>query len=63
MLACDVPDLMKRCPELMNTALLMHNAAMRKCKWANYGFTVEQEGDSYTIVFHVRWVWGAPSLF
>ncbi len=37
----------------MNSALLMHNAALRKCKWANYGFTVEQEGDSYSLVFYV----------
>ena len=44
---------MHRCPELMNTALLLHNAVLRKCKWANYGFTVEQEGDSYSLVFYV----------
>ena len=44
---------MHRCPELMNSALLMHNAAVRKCKWVNYGFTVEQEGDSYSLVFYV----------
>eukprot|EP00798_Chlamydomonas_sp_ICE-L_P010498 gene10498-8465_t len=31
-------------------ALLIHNAAMRKCKWSNYGFTVEQEGDSYSFL-------------
>ena len=50
-------DLMHRCPELMNSALMLHNAAVRKCKGANYGFTVEQEGDSYSLVFYVSSRW------
>eukprot|EP00798_Chlamydomonas_sp_ICE-L_P018077 gene18077-24500_t len=45
-------DLMQRCPELMTPALLQHNQAVRVCKWDNFGFTVEQEGDSYTLVFY-----------
>ena len=32
---------------------MLHNAVLRKCKWFNYGFTVEQEGDSYSFVFYV----------
>ena len=33
-------------------ALLIHNNLIRKAKWANFGYTAEQEGDSYTISFH-----------
>lgn len=45
-------DLMKSAPDLMTKALNLHNAAIRKARWQNYGHTIEQEGDSYTIVFH-----------
>lgn len=43
---------MSRAPEAMFRALTLHNAAIRKAKWANSGFTLEQEGDSYALVFH-----------
>jgi hypothetical protein len=45
-------DLFKRCPELMYRALTLHNNVIRKAKYANCGSTVQQEGDSYTLVFH-----------
>ncbi|KAI8469159.1 MAG: nucleotide cyclase [Monoraphidium minutum] len=44
-------DMMSRSPELMFRALTMHNNAIRKAKWANCGYTLEQEGDSYALVF------------
>ena len=53
--ACTHPasaDLMKSSPELMTEALNLHNGLMRKVRWENCGFTVEQEGDSYTFVFY-----------
>ncbi len=57
--ACDIgcippasADLMKSSPELMTEALNLHNGMMRKVRWENCGFTVEQEGDSYTFVFY-----------
>jgi hypothetical protein len=43
---------MKASPELMTAALNLHNGVMRKVRWENCGFTVEQEGDSYTLVFY-----------
>jgi hypothetical protein len=43
---------MKSSPELMTEALNLHNGVMRKVRWENCGFTVEQEGDSYTFVFY-----------
>jgi hypothetical protein len=43
---------MKSSPELMTEALNLHNGLMRKVRWENCGFTVEQEGDSYTFVFY-----------
>ena len=45
-------DLMKQSPELMTRALNLHNAIIRKARWANFGYTVEQEGDSYVLVFY-----------
>ena len=43
---------MKSAPELMTAALNLHNGVMRKVRWENCGFTVEQEGDSFTFVFY-----------
>ncbi|PNG99169.1 Adenylate cyclase, partial [Tetrabaena socialis] len=45
-------DLMKQSPELMTRALTLHNTIIRKARWANFGYTVEQEGDSYSLVFY-----------
>jgi hypothetical protein len=45
-------DLFKRCPEPMYEALTLHNNVIRRAKYANCGSTVQQEGDSYTLVFH-----------
>ena len=44
-------ELMKAYPELMMPALLTHNHLIQKAKWANFGFTIEQEGDSYALLF------------
>ena len=35
---------MKREPQLTSTALSIHNSLIRRAKWSNFGFTVEQEG-------------------
>ena len=35
---------MKDAPEQMTSALLTHNNLIRKAKWDNIGFTIEQEG-------------------
>ncbi len=43
---------MKSNPEVMISALNLHNGIMRKARWQHCGFTVEQEGDSYTFVFY-----------
>jgi hypothetical protein len=43
---------MKANPQLMTSALNLHNSVMRKVRWENCGFTVEQEGDSFTMVFY-----------
>ncbi|GLI65643.1 hypothetical protein VaNZ11_009242 [Volvox africanus] len=45
-------DLMKQSPELMTRALNLHNAIIRKARWGNFGYTLEQEGDSYALVFY-----------
>eukprot|EP00200_Dunaliella_tertiolecta_P019164 CAMPEP_0202400750 /NCGR_PEP_ID=MMETSP1128-20130828/2982_1 /ASSEMBLY_ACC=CAM_ASM_000463 /TAXON_ID=3047 /ORGANISM="Dunaliella tertiolecta, Strain CCMP1320" /LENGTH=1520 /DNA_ID=CAMNT_0049004399 /DNA_START=82 /DNA_END=4641 /DNA_ORIENTATION=- len=45
-------DLMSRCPEIMGKALTMHNNIIRKARWHAFGFTMEQEGDSFTLVFY-----------
>lgn len=36
----------------MYRALTLHNNVIRRAKYANCGSTVQQEGDSYTLVFH-----------
>ena len=43
---------MKQSPELMTRALNLHNAAIRKARWTNFGYTIEQEGDSYSLCFY-----------
>ncbi|GAX74580.1 hypothetical protein CEUSTIGMA_g2029.t1 [Chlamydomonas eustigma] len=45
-------DMMKESPELMNEALGIHNSLIRKAKWVNFGHTMEQEGDSFTVGFY-----------
>lgn len=47
---CKCADLFKRCPEPMYEALTLHNNVIRRAKYANCGSTVQQEGDSYTLV-------------
>ena len=47
-------DLFKRCPEPMYEALTLHNNVIRRAKYANCGSTVQQEGDSYTLVREPR---------
>ena len=44
-------DLMKTSPDLMVPALLIHNNLITKAKWDNFGSTIEQEGDSFSIIF------------
>jgi hypothetical protein len=44
-------DLMGRSPYLMMPALLIHNNLVTKAKHTNFGYVVEQEGDSYSIAF------------
>jgi hypothetical protein len=36
----------------MFRALVMHNSAIRTAKYANCGFVLEQEGDSFTLAFY-----------
>jgi hypothetical protein len=43
---------MKQSPQLMTRALNLHNAIVRKSRWNNFGYTLEQEGDSYALVFY-----------
>ena len=43
---------MKASPELMMPALITHNNLLQKAKYTNFGYTLEQEGDSYSIMFH-----------
>ncbi|WIA10689.1 hypothetical protein OEZ85_010869 [Tetradesmus obliquus] len=45
-------EIFKRAPEVMFRALVMHNGAIRAAKYANCGFVLEQEGDSFTLAFH-----------
>eukprot|EP00877_Chromochloris_zofingiensis_P010018 jgi/Chrzof1/526/Cz01g19020.t1 len=45
-------DLFKQSPELMQKALDLHNAVIRKAKYTTCGSTLEQEGDSYILGFH-----------
>ena len=51
LLLLSTADMMKRSPEQTMKALSIHNAVIRKAKALNCGFTLEQEGDSYVIVF------------
>jgi hypothetical protein len=44
--------LMQRVPDEMTAALLQHNAVIRRACYDNIGFVVEQEGDSYSVVFY-----------
>ncbi|KAG1663614.1 hypothetical protein FOA52_009713 [Chlamydomonas sp. UWO 241] len=44
--------MMKFDPEATTQALLLHNNLVRKAKWDNFGATIEQEGDSYSMAFH-----------
>ena len=37
-------NLMKQSPALMTRALNLHNNVIRKARWNNFGYTVEQEG-------------------
>lgn len=39
-------------PQPHTQALKVHNNVLRQCKWDNCGFTLEQEGDSFGLVFH-----------
>lgn len=36
----------------MNAALRINNNILRKCKYSNIGYTIEQEGDSDVLLFH-----------
>eukprot|EP00798_Chlamydomonas_sp_ICE-L_P013866 gene13866-19791_t len=45
-------NLMKEAPDLMTSALNIHNNVLRKSRWTNFGYTVEQEGDSFALVFY-----------
>ena len=36
--------MMRRGPDTMIHALLVHNNLIEKAKWANFGYVVEQEG-------------------
>lgn len=47
-------DLMKETPDLMTSALFMHNAIIRKAKWENYGFTIEQEGGKANLLYYTK---------
>ena len=42
---------MKASPQRMMTAVLAHNNLIQKAKLTNFGHIIEQEGDSYAIVF------------
>jgi hypothetical protein len=37
---------------MMAKALGIHNNMVRKARWTAFGYTVEQEGDSYTLCFY-----------
>eukprot|EP00878_Enallax_costatus_P015727 GHUV01016478.1.p1 GENE.GHUV01016478.1~~GHUV01016478.1.p1 ORF type:complete len:735 (+),score=173.20 GHUV01016478.1:1352-3556(+) len=45
-------DIFKRAPEVMYCALMLHNGVIRAAKFANCGFVLEQEGDSFTLAFY-----------
>ena len=42
---------MKASPTLMMPAVVIYNNLIQKAKWANFGHTVEQDGDLHTLVF------------
>ena len=44
--------MMKREPELMTNALSLHNSLVNKARWCMHGYTIEQEGDSFTLAFY-----------
>jgi len=44
--------LMAQHPAAATAALAAHNAALRSAAWANAGFVLEQEGDSFLIAFY-----------
>ncbi len=46
------PELIKRTPDLMRAAMRIHNNVIRRAKRTNFGFTVQQEGGSYSISFY-----------
>eukprot|EP00955_Chlamydomonas_euryale_P007288 77274-Chlamydomonas_euryale.AAC.1 len=43
---------MKLNADATTDALRVHNHIIRIAQWANFGAIIEQEGDSYTVVFH-----------
>lgn len=49
---CVYLDMMKADPKAMTKALGIHNRIIRNAGNANAGNILEQEGDSYTVVFH-----------
>lgn len=51
-LALPHTDLMKSAPDLMTEALTTHDAIIQAAKWSTCGSIIEQEGDSFVIVFH-----------
>jgi hypothetical protein len=51
-LPLDAADLLKTQPELMSTAIKLHNRVIRSIKGSCVGYTIEQEGDSFIILFH-----------
>eukprot|EP00775_Hariotina_reticulata_P004239 gene4239-4489_t len=44
--------LMRAAPDQMAQALLMHNQVIQHAVYDNVGYVLEQEGDSFTLVFH-----------
>lgn len=40
----DFTALFRRHPEVMLSALHIHNDIIRKCRWQNFGFPLEEEG-------------------
>jgi hypothetical protein len=43
--------LMRASPDLTMQAMLAHNDIIQKAKFNNYGFNLEQEGDSFSLLF------------
>ncbi|EFJ44638.1 hypothetical protein VOLCADRAFT_95039 [Volvox carteri f. nagariensis] len=42
----------ERNPMPMTNALNQHNGIIRQARWDNFGYTVEQEGDSFSLAFY-----------